>query len=137
MNQLLIFIRNIVLIFFNYRYIVCYRYNIIDHLINSVCNLIQPLICLYYYFYIYIPVYFYIYIPLYFKYIYPIVWIIYSNHYNYSLNYYNLECLICYNIHKYIMFIKCNKPNDHYICKECYEHPYYNITKCAFCQIII
>ena len=127
MNLLLILITNIILINFNQHYLLSYRYNLIDSLIKQVLNLIHPFIFLYY-FYICIPVY-----TLYFKCIYPIVWVIYSNHYKYNIN--NLECLICYNIPKYIKFIKCNKPKDHYTCKECYEHPYYNRTKCPFCQI--
>ena len=55
----------------------------------------------------------------------------------FTFNYNNKNCLICYNKSYYIKYIRCNKPDDHIICIDCYNNPFYDRTRCHFCQIYI
>lgn len=44
------------------------------------------------------------------------------------------NCIICYNT-DYIYYQNCNKPYDHTVCYKCYNHIYYDKSKCHLCQI--
>lgn len=53
----------------------------------------------------------------------------------YSINLNREECLICYRVPLFIKRLQCNKPDEHVICKTCYENINYNRTICHFCRI--
>ena len=55
----------------------------------------------------------------------------------YIYNSNKLECPICYSIQYHIKYNNCNKPQEHFVCKDCYENKYYNRNLCHLCQIPI